>query len=63
MQRTDLLDTSDWAYAGMVKRTRAMTPDQRLQLAVELTDLGWQIHCCAHEQLRKERGELGKSGS
>ena len=37
-RRTDLMDTSGWAQNEMLRRYRAMTPEQRLAIMLELLD-------------------------
>jgi hypothetical protein len=32
MQRTDLMDTSNWAHRALVKRLREMTPQEKARL-------------------------------
>lgn len=52
MERTDLMDTKPWAHRMMVERFRAMTPEQRLQIAIDRTNLGRQIAFMAAERRR-----------
>lgn len=64
MQRTDLLDTKPWAHKEVIRRLRQMTPEQRIQMALKLTDLGGRMHRAALRQLEEDRsapdGPLGK---
>ena len=55
MRRTDLMDTSDWAHRELVRRLRAMTPEQRFQMVIERVELGREIHRKALERLEDEK--------
>jgi len=57
MERTDLLDTADWAHKEIVRRLRLMTPEQRLKLAYEFTDRGGRMHRAALRELEKDRAK------
>ena len=35
LRRTDLLDTSEWAHAEMLRRLRAMTSQERVRIAMD----------------------------
>ena len=59
MERTDLLDTSPWAHKEIVRRLRLLTPEQRLKMAFDLTDLGGRIHRAALRELTADRKHKG----
>jgi uncharacterized protein (DUF2249 family) len=64
MQRTDLMDTSEWAHREIFRRLRAMTPSQRLQMVCDHTDRGRAIHKLALDRLAAKRAaEQGASDS
>ena len=54
MQRTDLMDTSPWAHKIMVERFRAMTPEQRLRMAIDRTNMGRDIARLAEERRKAD---------
>ncbi len=51
MKRTDLLDTSEWAHREIIRRLRAMTPEERLQLTFRSIEMGRHIHFQAIKRL------------
>ena len=58
-RRTDLMDTSDWAHREMLRRLRAMTPEQRLEIARDRIEAGRRIHAQAMARVAEERKLLG----
>ncbi|MFI5386852.1 MAG: hypothetical protein ACHQ50_12125 [Fimbriimonadales bacterium] len=54
-RRTDLMDTSDWAHREMLERLRAMTPEERLRIAVDRIEAGRRIHREAMLRVAEER--------
>ena len=57
MRRTDLMDTSEWAHRFMVERYRAMTPEERLQIAIGLSDFCLEMHRLAMDRVARRRLE------
>lgn len=53
MMRTDLTDTADWAHREMVRRLRAMSPRERLEQAIRMTEDMLAVH-------RQTEARLGK---
>jgi len=51
VQRTDLLDTAPWAHRAMVLRLREMTPEQRLAIAIDASELGLAMDRLARQRL------------
>jgi hypothetical protein len=35
MERTDLMDTSEWAHRALVERLRQLTPEERARMTFE----------------------------
>jgi hypothetical protein len=44
MERTDLMDTKDWAHREIMRMLRKLTPDQRVRMVANLVNMGRQIH-------------------
>ena len=55
MRRTDLMDTSLDVHREIVRRLRAMTPEERMRLTLARISLGLVIHETAMKRLGKER--------
>jgi hypothetical protein len=56
-RRTDLMDTGDWAHREMLRRLRAMTPGERLQIAFDRITSGIEIHRLAMSRVAEERAK------
>ncbi len=54
MQRTDLMDTKDWAHEEMLRLLGRLTPSERLQMVIRAVDDGRQIHEAAMLRLNRE---------
>ena len=57
MRRTDLLDTQPWVHKEMIRRLRLMTPEERLRIAIERTEMGLEIARLARERMKRARAE------
>jgi hypothetical protein len=55
MERTDLMDTSEWAHQEMLRLLRRLTPGQRLEMVVRATDAGREIHEAAMARLARDK--------
>lgn len=55
MERTDLMDTKPWAHAVIVQRLRQMTPEERVRLVFEISELSRQMHLLAMKRLEAEK--------
>ncbi|MEZ0326808.1 MAG: hypothetical protein ACAH95_12980 [Fimbriimonas sp.] len=57
MQRTDLMDTSEWAHRELVNRLRQLTPEERFQMTIDCVDMGREMHALAMKRLADERAK------
>lgn len=55
VQRTDLMDTSEWAHQEMLRLLRQLTPSQRMQMVLRLSDAGREIQAAAMKRLEQDR--------
>ena len=56
MERTDLICVSLDVHRYMIARLRAMTPEERIRIAIQRMELGWEIHRLAMGRLRARSG-------
>lgn len=52
MKRTDLMDTSPWAYQRLLEILRKMPPEEKVRKCFELNDLAKAIRRAALEHER-----------
>ena len=52
------MDTAEWAHREMVRRLRAMTPEERLRLVIARVEVGRQIDRLAKGRIDAAREEL-----
>lgn len=57
MERTDLLDTADWAHHEQVRRLRLMTPSEKAKLIEDTVQMGLDMSKLARKRLESERIE------
>jgi hypothetical protein len=55
MERTDLMDTSEWAHRALVERLRQLTPEERLRRLVECIDMGREMRRLAQDRIESRR--------
>ena len=54
------MDTTDWAHREMLRRLRAMTPEERLKIALDRMASGFEIHQQAMLRVAEQREKFPK---